>query len=113
MQLGLCAPGDSPTSQPTCLPAPPQGISNYNRAPADVKAADMEAATAKYDAELAAMGIDLLGLIKSGKKFIHNEVGEGTGVGSGVVLGARGGGGDGVEVVGGVEGRGHWLSRMG
>jgi hypothetical protein len=57
-----------------------QGISNYNRAPADVTVDDMENAVAKYDAELAAMGINFLDVLKSGKKFIYNEVAIGGGV---------------------------------
>ncbi len=58
-----------------------QGISNYARAPADVKASDMESAVAKYDAELAAMGISLTGLTSgpNAVSFIYNEVAVGGG----------------------------------
>ncbi|KAI8470137.1 MAG: hypothetical protein J3K34DRAFT_459022 [Monoraphidium minutum] len=56
------------------------GISNYNRAPVDVGPSDMENAVAKYEAELAAMGIDLQALIRAGKRFIYNEVALGGGV---------------------------------
>lgn len=44
-----------------------QGISNYNRAPARVSVADMENAVAKYDAELAAMGLNLRELTGAAK----------------------------------------------
>jgi hypothetical protein len=49
----------------------------------------MEAATDKYAAELAAMGVDLLGLIKGGTRFIHNEARAKGGGGVGWVDGGR------------------------